>query len=152
MQRVVGLGVALFLASSPASAFCGFFVSQSQNGQNGKLSNHASQVALVRQGHHTSLTMSNDYQGPPENFALVVPVPVVLKKEDVKTLPSTVFDHIDGSCAAAGRVLGAGSGAPPPPVYSNRGGRPMAKAAPPSTRGIKDKRDLGVKIEALRRR
>ncbi len=61
MNRLVGV-VLLLLASSAAYAFCGFFVSN----QDGKLSNHASQVALVRQGHHTSLTMSNDYQGPPE--------------------------------------------------------------------------------------
>src|SRR5450755_4839222 len=95
MNRLIVAAGMVMLASSPAHAFCGFFVAQ----KDGKLSNHASQVALVRQGHRTALTMSNDYAGPPEDFALVVPVPVVLKKEDVKTLPSTVFDHIDALTA-----------------------------------------------------
>src|SRR3954451_13449202 len=83
------------LVSLPAGAFCGFFVA----GGNSKLSNNASQVALLRNGHRTVMTLSNTYQGPPENFAMVVPVPVVLKKEDVKTLAPDVFDHIDALSA-----------------------------------------------------
>src|SRR5438477_10617385 len=76
-------------------AFCGFFVA----GSNARLTNNASQVALLRKGTRTVMTMSNDYQGPPESFALVVPVPVVLKKEDVKTLPAGVFDKVDSLTA-----------------------------------------------------
>src|SRR5215475_15030048 len=83
------------LAPSAASAFCGFFVA----GNDAKLYNNASQVVLLRKGNRTVMTMSNNYQGPPENFAMVVPVPVVLHKEDVKTLPADVFDHIDSLSA-----------------------------------------------------
>src|SRR5262249_4662584 len=72
-------------------AFCGFFVA----GADSKLYNNASQVVLMRSGNHTVMTMSNNYKGPPENFAMVVPVPVVLKKEQVKTLPHDVFKHVD---------------------------------------------------------
>ena len=92
-RRVLVLGVMVVITSWAArsEAFCGFFVA----GSNEKLTNNASQVALVREGNKTSMTMSNTYQGPPENFAMVVPVPVVLKKEDVKTLPMDVFKHID---------------------------------------------------------
>jgi hypothetical protein len=72
-------------------AFCGFFVS----GADAKLTNNASEVVLMRAGTHTVMTMSNTYKGPAENFAMVVPVPVVLKKEQVKTLPHDVFRHID---------------------------------------------------------
>ena len=39
--------------------------------------------------------MSNNYKGPPEDFAMVVPVPVVLKKEQVKTLATDVFRRVD---------------------------------------------------------
>jgi hypothetical protein len=78
-----------------AQAFCGFFVA----GSNAKLTNNASQVVLMRKGNRTVMTMSNTYQGPPENFAMVVPVPVVLKKEDVKTLPANVFDKVDSLSA-----------------------------------------------------
>ena len=63
----------------------------------------------MRKGNRTVMTMSNSYQGPPDSFAMVVPVPVVLQKENVKTLPFDVFDRVDSlSRAAAGRVLGAG--------------------------------------------
>jgi superfamily II DNA or RNA helicase len=39
--------------------------------------------------------MQNSYQGPPEHFAMVVPVPVVLQKENVKTLPHDIFARVD---------------------------------------------------------
>jgi len=85
--------VALALAAAPrtADAFCGFYVS----GSGAKLSNEATQVVLMRQGTRTVLSMQNDYKGPLEDFAMVVPVPVVLKKEEVKTLPRDVFERID---------------------------------------------------------
>ena len=81
----------LALAPSSAHAFCGFFVA----GSNQNLTNDASKVVLMRKGTKTALTMSNNYKGPPESFAMVVPVPVVLQKNDVKTLAPDVFDHID---------------------------------------------------------
>jgi hypothetical protein len=87
---LAGLG-----SADPALGFCGFFVA----GSDAKLTNHASQVVLLRDGRRTVMTMSNTYQGPPEDFAMVVPVPTVLKKEDVKTLAPDVFDHIDALSA-----------------------------------------------------
>ena len=78
-----------------ARAFCGFFVA----GGDAKLTNNASQVVLLRKGNRTVMTMSNTYQGPPQDFAMVVPVPVVLKKEDVRTLPADVFDKVDSLSA-----------------------------------------------------
>ena len=87
------LGVAA--APTPAHAFCGFFVA----GSDAKLTNNASQVVLMRKGNRTVMTMSNTYQGPPQNFAMVVPVPVVLSKETVKTLPADVFDRVDSLSA-----------------------------------------------------
>jgi hypothetical protein len=74
-----------------ASAFCGFYV----GGTDALLLNNATIVVLLRDGTRTVLSMQNNYQGPPDKFAMVVPVPVVLQKENVKTLPREVFDHID---------------------------------------------------------
>ncbi|HRI48732.1 MAG TPA: DUF2330 domain-containing protein [Pseudomonadota bacterium] len=83
---------ALGAAATPeAAAFCGFFVA----GSNQKLYNNASQVVLLRKGNHTVMTMSNNYKGPPEDFAMVVPVPVVLKKQQVRTPSAKVFAHVD---------------------------------------------------------
>jgi hypothetical protein len=106
MPRYRGHGVGAALAvtimlllvcggSGRAHAFCGFFVA----GSDAKLTNNASQVVLMRKGNRTVMTMSNTYQGPPQDFAMVVPVPVVLKKEDVKTLPANVFDKVDSLSA-----------------------------------------------------
>jgi hypothetical protein len=74
-----------------AHAFCGFYVS----GADKELFADATQVVLMRDGTRTVLSMQNDYKGPPEDFALVVPVPVVLQKENVKTLSADVFKRID---------------------------------------------------------
>ncbi len=49
----------------------------------------------MRQGTRTVLAMQNDYKGPLDDFAMVVPVPVVLKQADVKTLSRDVFERID---------------------------------------------------------
>ena len=81
----------LLAVPSSASAFCGFYVS----GAGGKLFNDASMVVLLRDGTRTVLSMQNNYRGPVENFALVVPVPVVLRKENVKTLPREAFTRLD---------------------------------------------------------
>src|SRR5689334_23265055 len=55
----------------------------------------ATQVVLMREGTRTVLSMQNDYKGPLADFAMVIPVPVVLKEKDVKTLAKNVFDHTD---------------------------------------------------------
>src|SRR5690242_17314678 len=86
------LACAAALAVTPrADAFCGFYVS----GADAKLYNNATMVVLMREGTRTVLSMQNNYQGPPADFAMVVPVPVVLQKENVKTLAKELFDHID---------------------------------------------------------
>src|SRR6185369_3769796 len=72
-------------------AFCGFYVS----GANSDLFNRATMVVLMRNGTRTILSMRNNYEGPPENFAMVVPVPAVLHEEDVRTLPHEIFDRVD---------------------------------------------------------
>jgi len=72
-------------------AFCGFYV----GGAKAEMYNNATEVVLMRHGTTTVLSMQNNYQGPPEGFALVVPVPTVIKQEQVKTLPHDVFDKID---------------------------------------------------------
>jgi hypothetical protein len=79
------------LAAAPAQAFCGFYVAES----NAKLFNHASQVVIARDGDHTVLTLANDYEGDPRKFALVVPVPVVLSKEQVHVGQPEWVDHLD---------------------------------------------------------
>ncbi|HEY8042148.1 MAG TPA: DUF2330 domain-containing protein [Polyangiaceae bacterium] len=94
MKRIVHVALlagAVALGAPDARAFCGFYVS----GADAKLFNNATQVVLMRDGTRTVLSMQNNYQGPPQDFAMVVPVPVVLRKENVKTLARGVFDRVD---------------------------------------------------------
>ena len=85
------LAAALTTISVRSDAFCGFYV----GGAGAKMFNDATVVVLMREGTRTVLSMQNTYKGPPEKFAMVVPVPVVLQEENVKTLERALFDHID---------------------------------------------------------
>ncbi|MFK7987286.1 MAG: DUF2330 domain-containing protein [Sandaracinaceae bacterium] len=82
---------ATLLAPVSASAFCGFYVA----GSSEELNNNATMVVMMREGTTTVLSMQNDYQGPPSDFALIVPVPVVLQEENVRTLPTEVFERVN---------------------------------------------------------
>lgn len=81
----------LLSAAAPVQAFCGFYVT----GADSKLYANATMVVLMRDGTRTVLSMQNNYQGPPEQFALVIPVPTVLQKDQVKVLPTDVFARVD---------------------------------------------------------
>src|SRR5687768_12451401 len=88
---VVSAVAALSAAPSAAEAFCGFYV----EGSGKELTADATQVVLMREGTRTVLSMQNHYKGPPEAFAMVVPVPVVLQEADVKTLPHDVLGKLE---------------------------------------------------------
>ena len=77
--------------AAPAHAFCGFYVAKAD----AKLFNKASRVALVRDGDRTVMTMSNDFQGDLKEFAIVIPVPVSLEKDQVHVGERTTLDRLD---------------------------------------------------------
>src|SRR6266581_5378583 len=89
----VALAILLLVAfgSTPASAFCGFYVGKADAG----LFNRASQVILVRDGNRTVISMLNDYQGALDEFALVVPVPQVLQREQIHVGDKQLFERVD---------------------------------------------------------
>lgn len=141
---LVALTVLLLLGTAKqAAAFCGFYVAKADT----KLFNKASKVVLVRDGDRTVITMASDYQGEPKEFALVVPVPTVLEKEQVHVASSAIIDHLDAYTAP--RLV---------EYYDDNPCMMMerALAAPMSAAGAVQKasdgasraRDLGVKIEA----
>ncbi len=85
------ISLACFLFAPAAWAFCGFYVAKAD----AKLYNQASQVAIARSGNRTVLTMANDYQGEVKDFAIVVPVPVVLQQEQVKVADTKIMERLD---------------------------------------------------------
>ncbi|MBD3636625.1 MAG: DUF2330 domain-containing protein [Crocinitomicaceae bacterium] len=73
------------------SSFCGFYVAKAD----AKLFNKTSQIILVRDGDKTTVTMSNDFTGDVKDFAMVVPVPTVLKRNDIKIAKPELFNKLD---------------------------------------------------------
>jgi len=75
--------------------FCGFYISKADT----KLFNKASQVVLVRDGDRTVMTMVNDFEGAPREFAVVIPVPTFLKREQIHVGEKALVDHVDAYSA-----------------------------------------------------
>ena len=94
-QVLAALLVLAFASPRTASAFCGFYVGKADS----KLYNKASQVVLARDGDRTVISMANDYKGELSEFALVVPVPVVLKKEQIHVGEHALIEHLDAYSA-----------------------------------------------------
>src|SRR5271156_2012936 len=95
-QRIpvlVSVMLAALILSGPrdARAFCGFYVGKADE----PLVNHASQVVIAHHDDKTVISLMNDYQGEPSEFALVVPVPVVLQKGQVHIGNRELFQKID---------------------------------------------------------
>ena len=98
MRRILfSIAVTAMLAWSTPSivAFCGFYVAKADT----KLFNKASQVVLVRDGDRTVMTMANDFEGEPKEFAVVIPVPTFLKREQIHVGDKALVDHLDAYSA-----------------------------------------------------
>ena len=133
---------AMLAAPRTSAAFCGFYV----NGAGGDMFANATQVVLMRAGTKTVLSMQNAYQGPPSDFALVIPVPVVLKEDNVKTLPKEVFAKVD--VMGAPRLVEYWEQDPCAPPMEEEW--KVAKSAPVDEMAAPESEDAGhgVKIEA----
>ena len=98
MRRILfAIALAAMLAWSTPSivAFCGFYVGKADT----KLFNKASQVVLVRDGDRTVMTMANDFDGESKEFAVVIPVPTFLKREQIHVGDKALVDHLDAYSA-----------------------------------------------------
>jgi hypothetical protein len=91
---VMALGLVLG-ASARADAFCGFYVAKADT----SLFNKASQVVLVRDGDRTVITMANDFRGNPREFAMVIPVPTAITREQIHVAESALVTHLDAYTA-----------------------------------------------------
>lgn len=80
-----------FLCAEQLFAFCGFYVAKAE----ANLFNKSSQVIIARNGNNTSITMSNDFSGDVKDFAMIVPVPVILKESDIRIKEQSLFKQLD---------------------------------------------------------
>lgn len=78
-----------------AQAFCGFYVAKAD----AQLFNEASKVIMSRHEDRTVMTMANDFKGEVNDFAIVIPVPTVIKKSQVNVADNKLIDHLDAYTA-----------------------------------------------------
>ncbi len=91
MKQLLMMVAGLTILHQQSNAFCGFYVSKAS----GTLKNKTSQVIMARDGDRNVITMYNDFKGDFKDFAMVVPVPVVLQKKDVKVVNNSIFDRLN---------------------------------------------------------
>ena len=98
-MRIARFGLLTLVAwvgvTPTAQAFCGFYVSKADT----TLFNRASKVVLVRDGDRTVVTMANDFHGDPREFAMVIPVPTLLTREQIHVGEQAALDHLDAYTA-----------------------------------------------------
>jgi len=92
---LIAVAAQLAATAEPAMAFCGFYVAKAD----AKMFNKSSKVVLARDGRQTAITMASDYEGKPSEFALVVPVPSFIKKDQISVVDSNTIDHLDAYTA-----------------------------------------------------
>ena len=133
--------VAWMCAAQTALAFCGFYVTKADT----TLFNRASKVVLVRDGDRTVVTMANDFQGDLTEFAVVIPVPTLLTRDQIHVGDQAVIDHLDAYTAP--RLVEYFDHDPCRPIFLESAATP---AVPRSMQRASASRDaaLGVTIEA----
>lgn len=52
-------------------------------------------MVLARHDDKTVITMVNDFKGDPKEFAVVIPVPTLIEKDQVNVGDKKVIDHLD---------------------------------------------------------
>ena len=133
-------GTIFILGIKPALAFCGFYVAKADS----SLYNQASQVIIARDGNRTVLTMSNDYQGEVKDFAMVIPVPVVLEPGQVHINEASILQRLDGFSAP--RLVEYFDADPcEPPIAYESASDSIDQSASPRTK--RKAADLGVMVE-----
>ena len=144
MKRLMFGAAFLSIVTSSAPTllgFCGFYVSKADT----KLFNKASQVVLVRDGDRTVMTMANDFQGDLKEFAVVIPVPTFLKREQIHVGDKALVDHLDAYSAP--RLVEYFD---PNPCWLQRHDERMSMRVAPmaAARDMRREQSLGVRIEA----
>ncbi|MEO0455873.1 MAG: DUF2330 domain-containing protein [Cyanobacteria bacterium P01_A01_bin.114] len=129
--------------AGPAWAFCGFYVAKADT----SLYNRASQVAIAREGDRTVLTMANDYEGEVSDFAMVVPVPVVLQEDQVKVADPAILDRLDAFSAPRLVEYFDENPCAPRPTTRYRLGAAVPESVDAESSAVRDQA-LGVTVES----
>jgi hypothetical protein len=96
--RLIGaatLALAVLAAPRPAGAFPGFFASKKQE----PIKTYSTQIAIMKKGADTVVSIMPDYEGPLEGFAMVLFVPADVTSDKVTTLKRDFLDRLDSLSA-----------------------------------------------------
>ena len=130
------------LAVNYSYAFCGFYVAQGDS----KIFNKSSKVVLVRDGEKTVISMSSDFKGDVKEFAIVVPVPTFIEKEQIHIGNQSAIDHLDAFSAP--RLVEYYDDNPCHQILYKRNLMDGAMTSAPMAFGGANAEELGVTIEA----
>src|SRR5256885_4900016 len=141
MPFAVAIASAIAGSSATIAGFCGFYVGKADT----KLFNEASQVVLARDGDRTVMTMASDFQGDLKEFAVVIPVPTFLQREQIHVGDKALIDHLDAYSAP--RLVEYFDEDPCRVIVSDR--MVLSMSRPAAAAGVSGRaRSLGVTIEA----
>ena len=84
------VSIALVLVTGRALAFPGFFAGKSA----AKRINHETHIVIMHKGDRTVVSLALDYDGPLDDFAIVMPVPADVTLDRVKTLRRESVDRV----------------------------------------------------------
>lgn len=141
MKKKILNTTAIVLFAFLLQSFCGFYVTTGDS----KIFNQASEVIMVRDGIKNTVTMNNDFQGNAKDFAIVIPVPTVLKEKDIKVVKKDIFNYLNKYSEP--RLVEYYDESPCGRKYEEESKMMMAESVITSASGKKDKK-LGVKVEA----
>ncbi len=85
------LALAVLSGPRPAAAFPGFFASKKQE----PIKTYSTQIAVMKRGADTVVSVMPDYEGPLEGFAMVMLVPADVTSDKVTTLKRDFIDRLD---------------------------------------------------------
>ncbi|HIQ15407.1 MAG TPA: DUF2330 domain-containing protein [Leucothrix sp.] len=121
-------------------AFCGFYAARAGS----TLYNQSSKVVIVQDNQYQSVTMASDFKGNAKDFAMVVPVPKVLKRHQINVVNNNIITHLDNYTAP--RLVEYFDRSPCQIVHPSPVRRMMAPRSPAKRKS--GAASLGVKIEA----
>ncbi len=125
-----------------AYSFCGFYVAKAD----AKIFNKASQVVLVRHEDKTVITMANDFKGDLKEFAVVIPVPTFIEKDQIHIGDQRIIDHLDAYTSP--RLVEYFDGNPCQIRYGRRDMELLSESNVQKATQLRDKKSPGVTVEA----
>jgi MYXO-CTERM domain-containing protein len=148
------LALAVLSGPRPAAAFPGFFASKKAE----PIKTYSTQIAVMKRGADTVVSVMPDYEGPLESFAMVMLVPADVTSDKVTTLKRDFIDRLDSLSAPRFHEYWEQDPCDPGPVaqewernlkVEGSAGGPLGGGAPaPEAGALKPAKELFLDVKA----